>query len=90
MGIHKYVEALIGSGMVQEVACCGPTDAPEQSDANAAFIVRACNSHHDLLNALECLLIGACAVGVPHAGERAVLQEAVDIARAAIAKATQP
>ena len=37
-----------------------------------------------LLNALETMLIGACAVGVPHAGERQVLQEAVDSARAVI------
>lgn len=34
-----------------------------------------------LLNALETMLIGACAVGVPHAGERQVLQECVDAAR---------
>ena len=40
-----------------------------------------------LLNALETMLIGACAVGVPHAGERQVLQEAVDSARAVIAAA---
>lgn len=40
-----------------------------------------------LLNALETMLIGACAVGVPHAGERQVLQECVDAARAVIAAA---
>ena len=37
-----------------------------------------------LRDVLECLIIGACAVAVPHAGERKVLQEAVDIARAAL------
>ncbi|KNE28185.1 hypothetical protein AFM18_08460 [Achromobacter spanius] len=41
----------------------------------------------DLLEALEIMLIGACAVGVPHAGERKVLQDAVDHARATINKA---
>jgi len=39
-----------------------------------------------LLDALDMMLIGACAVGVPHAAERAVLQEAVDHARETIAK----
>lgn len=38
-----------------------------------------------LREALDCLLIGACAVGVPHKGEREVLQDAVAIARAALA-----
>lgn len=42
----------------------------------------------ELLEALESMIIGACAVGVPHQGERKVLQDAVDHARAAIAKAT--
>jgi len=42
----------------------------------------------ELLEALEIMIIGACAVGVPHQGERKVLQDAVDHARAAIAKAT--
>ena len=38
-----------------------------------------------LREALECMIIGACAVAVPHNGERAVLQDAVNIARAALA-----
>lgn len=38
-----------------------------------------------LAEALECMIIGACAVAVPHNGERAVLQDAVNIARAALA-----
>ena len=38
-----------------------------------------------LVEALECMIIGACAVAVPHNGERAVLQDAVNIARAALA-----
>lgn len=42
----------------------------------------------ELLEALEIMVVGACAVGVPHVGERQVLQEAVNTARTAIAKAT--
>jgi len=38
-----------------------------------------------LREALECMVIGACAVAVPHNGERAVLQDAVNIARVALA-----
>jgi len=38
-----------------------------------------------LAEALECMIIGACAVAVQHNGERAVLQDAVNIARAALA-----
>jgi hypothetical protein len=38
-----------------------------------------------LREALEGMIIGACAVAVPHGGERAVLQMAVDGARAALA-----
>lgn len=39
-----------------------------------------------LEKALEITIVGACAVGVPHDGERKVLQEAVDIARATLAE----
>lgn len=39
----------------------------------------------ELVDALECMIIGACAVAVPHNGERAALQDAVNIARAALA-----
>lgn len=42
----------------------------------------------ELIEALEIMIIGACAVGVPHQGERKVLKDAVDHARAAIAHAT--
>jgi len=59
-------------------------DAPEtaaEADKLAALNAR-------LVSALECMVVGACAVAVPHAGERAVLQEAVDIAHAALLEAT--
>ena len=38
----------------------------------------------ELEEALKCMLIGACAVAVPHDGERRVLKEAVDMARKAL------
>lgn len=53
----------------------------EQRIANAAYIVKACNAFPALVGALEMMEIGACAVGVPHVGERAVLKEALDHAR---------
>lgn len=57
---------------------------PEAQFANARLIASA----PELLEALEIMIVGACAVGVPHAGERKVLQDAVDHARATINKAT--
>ena len=42
--------------------------------------------NRELREGIECLLIGACAVGVPHPEERKVLQEAVAIARAALTR----
>lgn len=38
-----------------------------------------------LREALECADVGMCAVGVPHKGEREVLQQAVNIVRKALA-----
>lgn len=43
-----------------------------------------------LRNAVECLIMGACAVGVPHAAEREVLKDAVQIGRKALADVPQP
>ena len=34
----------------------GPTDNDQEQEANAEFIVRACNSHYDLLEACEMML----------------------------------
>ena len=52
MGIHKYVEARIGGGMIQEVACCGPTELHEQSDANARLIAAAPELYEALVGLL--------------------------------------
>lgn len=83
----KYIEARIGGGMLQEVAACGPTEADggygAQQMANAKLIAAA----PDLLEALEAMIVGACAVAVHHAGERATLQMAVDMATKVIARA---
>jgi hypothetical protein len=39
-----------------------------------------------LQGALECLDIAVCGAAIPHAGERAVVQEAIKMARAALAE----
>jgi len=61
-------------------AACSPANVRELLDE----MERLRAENRALLNALETMLIGACAVGVPHAGERQVLQECVDAARAVI------
>lgn len=89
-----YIEARIGGGILQEVAACGPTEAgSEQQDANAAFIVRACNSHEQLVAALRGLLAATDAYSTVHApdGDDAARMveyaEALNKARAALAAA---
>lgn len=55
-----YIESRIRPGTLQEVAACGPTEAgSEQQDANAEFIVRACNAHEQLVAALRDLEVAA-------------------------------
>jgi hypothetical protein len=52
-----YIEARLRPGVLQEVAACGPTEAgSEQQDANAAYIVKAVNSHHKLVAALKAVV----------------------------------
>ena len=41
----------------------------------------------ELLEALECMEIAGCGVAIHHAGERKLMQDAVGMARKAIAKA---
>lgn len=49
-----YIEARLRPGVLQEVAACGPTEAgQDQQEANAAFIVRACNANDQLVAALR-------------------------------------
>ncbi|RQC90029.1 hypothetical protein [Pseudomonas aeruginosa] len=85
----KYVEAHIGGGLVQEVAACGPTEKPEQQEANA----RLCAAAPELLEALR-IMVNACypvsteISDKGHAWCIAYLDQALPLARAAIAKAT--
>lgn len=77
MGIHKYVEARIGGGMIQEVACCGPTELHEQSDANARLIAAAPELYEALLTARKEL------AGLPHSlGYEITHMPAIDLALA--------
>lgn len=77
-----YIESRIRPGTLQEVAACGPTEGgSEEQDANAAFIVRAVNSHSALVNALKGLL-QVCPVSV-----KAERTEEFSAARAALAAA---
>lgn len=96
LGVHKYVEARIGGGMVQEIACCGPTEQPEQSEANARLIAAA----PDLLEALRFLLPHVAHAHADNCGDSdsynnaevqtcgCGLDSAVESAHEAIAKAT--
>ncbi|EKL0657274.1 hypothetical protein ACF0C8_10115 [Pseudomonas aeruginosa] len=72
----KYVEARIGGGWVQEVAACGPTENPEQQEANARLIAAA----PELLEALQSCIQQITAL--------CSADDVPDQARAAIAKAT--
>lgn len=45
-------------------------------------LVRAMRQIKQLEEAIDCLIIGVTACAIPHEGERKVLQEAVDMARA--------
>ena len=74
-----YVEARIDGGLIQEVAACGPTEAGrDQQEANARLIAAA----PELLEALR----GIMKLDEDLCSEGSI--EALDKARAAIAKAT--
>jgi hypothetical protein len=62
--------------------CRGVDHAMVYAMAREIERLRAANIK--LADAVECLIIGGCAVAVPHAGERAVLQEAIDMGRSAL------
>ena len=81
-GPGNAVMKLHQSGPYRALAICDIADDPT-NEANAAFIVRACNSHHALLEALERI-----AQVTPETSGRVVPSiRQRDIARAAIAKA---
>lgn len=60
-------------------------DETESSYANASLIAAA----PDLLEALDTLLLVVGLTAFKHEGQRKVLEEAADLARSAIAKATK-
>ena len=62
---------------------CHVASSNDNAEANARLIAAA----PDLLEALECMVIGAAACAIPHPKERQVLQDAVNIAQSAIRKA---
>lgn len=70
------------------------TGLSHYSCPNHAEINGLCRQHYPdtvvaenklLREALESMIVGACAVAIPNDSERAVLQRAVNIARAALA-----
>jgi len=46
-GVNHFWANVCTAGKLEEIA------SKEECEANAAYIVKACNSHHDLLEALE-------------------------------------
>ncbi len=84
----KYIEARIPSGLIQEVAACGPTEADggygPQQQANAKLIAAA----PDLLDAL--IKLHESLESLNNSGDAGqMVADDVETARAAIAKATQ-
>lgn len=80
-----YIEARLRGSTLQEVAAVGPTETPEQQEANARLIAAA----PDLLFELEGLVHFSDGFGLYGEGPAAVeLRKWVEGARTAIAKAT--
>lgn len=69
-----------------------PSESPRDKEmlANAAFIVRAANSHDELVAALEAVLKAWDLVGAARASANDKLYATDGIIRAALAKARQP
>ncbi|EKJ8513839.1 hypothetical protein ACOANU_29155 [Pseudomonas aeruginosa] len=81
----KYVEARIDGGLIQEVAACGPTEKPEQQEANA----RLCAAAPELLEALQGMLeVYGGQYNDDCLPKSSTELELIQQARAAIAKAT--
>ncbi|PRH37735.1 hypothetical protein [Burkholderia gladioli] len=78
----RYVEGRAPSGLIQEVAACGPTEAWEQQEANAKLIAAA----PELVEALSDLL-ATLERHMPGLGANAKPGTPVAKARAALAKA---
>jgi len=79
-----YVEARLRGSTIQEVAAIGPTETPEQQQANAKLFAAA----PDLLIALK-LALDALAHCAADKGYQSLQNNAAHAAHRAIAKATQ-
>jgi hypothetical protein len=81
------IEIVSGNFVVAEILPADGKDPTDQDRANAAFIVRACNAHDELVRALEA--IAECATpDFDDAGfQRRARIDLQNIARAAIRKA---
>lgn len=67
--------------------CDSPLDYTDQEKANAALIVRACNSYRDMLEALE--FVQMTFADMEASKRKGYYTECPQIVSAAIAKATQ-
>ena len=79
-----YVEARLRGSTIQEVASVGPTETPEQQQANAKLFAAA----PDLLLALQ-IALDALAHCAADKGYQSLQNKAAHAANSAIAKATQ-
>ena len=80
----RYV---FGNNGNRTVADCGSNGSYELTEANAAFIVQACNAHDDLVAALRALREVVGWLNVTPEGYETVPPHIVAEARAALAKA---
>lgn len=71
----------------QTIALVQVDEDDEEQQANAEFIVRACNSHQDLMEALRSIADASDGTEIGTSELRALKNRMGDIARAAIAKA---
>jgi hypothetical protein len=94
-----YVFVPIGNGLIQEVAACGPTESgQDEQQANADLITEAFTTHHqtgltpsqlvERVKELEGALKACAAVCAGETMSKRGLIDALDRARAALAKST--
>ena len=91
----NYSSGMVWAGRGEEIAVAraardDEATSPCERDANAEFIVRACNAHDELLEALRSIVVDADRL-IAETPRHALSQPytvLLDQARAAIAKAT--
>lgn len=83
-----YIQAEQSELMIDQVATLyGPDSTDGMTEANAALIVRAVNSHADLVAALEAIVAEIDGPDRPYSTDSYLPTQFVDQARAALAKA---